>query len=80
MSSPSSNNGDIDAWLMKIDLKREGPEEIHKEKKIKMEVEDPAPTAGQEDTSKSLPNLFTSTELEAFRMLENSDPQQAYHK
>ena len=70
MSSPSSNNEGNDAWLMKIDLRREGPEEIHKEKRIKTEVEDPAPAAGEEDTSKSLPNLFTSTELEAFRMLE----------
>ena len=70
MSSPSSNNEGDDALLMKIDLKREGPEKIHKEKKIKMEVEDPAPASGDEDTSKSLPNLFTSTELEAFRMIE----------
>ena len=59
MSSPSYNNEGNDAWLMKIDLKREGPGKIHKEKKIKMEVEDPAPASGEEDTLKSLPNLFT---------------------
>ena len=31
MSSPSSNNGDNDAWLMKIELKREEPMEINKD-------------------------------------------------
>ena len=78
MSSPSSNNEGNDAWLMKIDLKREGPEEIHKEKKIKMEVEDPAPAQGEEDTPKPLPNLFTSTEIEAFKMIELAQIQKKY--
>ena len=35
MSSPSSNNGDNDAWLMKIELKREQPMEINKDEGIK---------------------------------------------
>ena len=30
MTSPSSNNEDKDAWLLKIELKREEPEEINK--------------------------------------------------
>ena len=40
MSSPSSNNEGNDAWIMKKDLKMEGPEEINKDKRIKKEVED----------------------------------------
>ena len=43
MSSPSSNNGDKDAWLMKIELKREEPEEINKDDGIKKVMEDQAP-------------------------------------
>ena len=31
MSSPSSNNEGDDAWLMKIELKREEPMEINKD-------------------------------------------------
>ena len=31
MSFPSSNNGDNDAWLMKIDLKREEPMRVNKD-------------------------------------------------
>ena len=50
MSSPSSNNEGNDAWLMKIDLKREEQEETHKERKIKREAEDPAPASGEADT------------------------------
>ena len=66
MSSPSSNNGDINAWLMKIELKREEPMEINKDEGIKKATEDPAPTAEEEDT---LPHLFTPTEIEAFKMI-----------
>ena len=43
MSSPSSNNGDNDAWLMKIELKREEPGEINKEDETKKVMEDQAP-------------------------------------
>ena len=45
MSSPSSNNGDNDAWLMKIGLKREEPMEINKDEGIKKATEDQAPAA-----------------------------------
>ena len=40
MSSPSSNNGDNDAWLMKIDLKREEPTRVNKDERIKKATED----------------------------------------
>ena len=45
MSSPSSNNGDNDAWPMKIELKREEPGEINKDDRIKKAMEDHAPAA-----------------------------------
>ena len=35
ISSPSSNNEDKDAWLLKIELKREEPGEINKDDGIK---------------------------------------------
>ena len=40
MTSPSSNNEDKDAWLLKIELKREEPEEINKDEGIKKAMED----------------------------------------
>ena len=40
MSSPSSNNGDNDAWLRKIDLKREEPTRVNKYERIKKTTED----------------------------------------
>ena len=70
MSSSSSNNEGNDAWLMKIELKREEPGEINKENRIKKVVEDQAPATGEEDILQPLPNLFTSTDIEAFKMLE----------
>ena len=45
MLSPSSNNGDNDAWLMKIDLKREEPMRVNKDERIKKATEDQAPAA-----------------------------------
>ena len=45
MTSLFSNNEDKDAWLMKIELKREGPGEINKDDGIKKAMEDQAPTA-----------------------------------
>ena len=36
MSSPSSNNEGDDAWLMKIELKREEPRENNKDDRIKL--------------------------------------------
>ena len=70
MVSPSFNNEDKYAWLLKIGLKREEPKEINKDEGIKkaMEVHDPA--VKEEDIPQPLPNLFTPTEIEAFKMIE----------
>ena len=57
MSSPSSNNGDNDAWLMKIEMKREEPMEINKDEGIKKATEDQAP-AVEEKTSLHLIKIF----------------------
>ena len=45
MSSPSSNNGDNDAWLMRIDLKGEEPTKVNKDERIKKATKDQAPAA-----------------------------------
>ena len=70
MTSPSSNNEEKDAWLLKIELKIEEPEEINKDEGIKkaMEVQAPA-VKEEEDIPQPLPNLFTPTEIEAFKMI-----------
>ena len=70
MTSPSFNNEDKDAWLLKIELKREEPEEINKEEGIRKATEVQAPAVEEEDIPQSLPNLFTPTEVEAFKMIE----------
>ena len=69
MTSPSFNNEDKDAWLLKIELKREESEEINRDDGIKV-MEDQAPVAKEEDIPQPLPNLFTPTEIEAFKMIE----------
>jgi len=74
MSSPSSNNGDNDAWLMKIELKREEPMEINKDEGIKKAMEDQAP----EDNLQLDHNLLTPTEFEAFKMIELARIQNKY--
>ena len=61
MSSPSSNNGDNDAWLMKIELKREEPMEINKDEGIKKATEDHVPAI--EDILQLDHNLLTPTEI-----------------
>ena len=76
MSSPSSNNGDNDAWLMKIDLKREEPVEINKDEGIKKATKDQVPAAG--DTLQLDHNLLTPTEIEAFKMIELARIQNKY--
>ena len=76
MSSPSSNNGDNDAWLMKIELKREEPMEINKDEGIKKATEDQAPAA--EDILQLDHNLLTPTEIEAFKMIELARIQNKY--
>ena len=68
MSSPSSNNEGNDAWLMKMELKREERREINEEDRIKKATEDKAPT-GEEEDIQPLPDLFTPTEVEAFKMI-----------
>ena len=76
MSSPSSNNGDNDAWLMKIDLKREEPTRVNNDERIKKATEDQAPAA--KDTLQIDHNLLTPTEIEAFKMIELARIQNKY--
>ena len=70
MTSPSSSNEDKDAWLLKIELKREELEEINKDEGIKKAMEVQTPAVKEEDIPQPLPNLFTPTEVEAFKMIE----------
>ena len=70
MTAPSSNNEDKDAWLLKIELKREELEEINNDEGIKKAMEDQAPTVEEENIPQPLPNFFTPTEIEAFKMIE----------
>ena len=70
MTSPSSNNEDKDAWLLKIELKREEPGEINKVYRIKKATEDQAPGEEEEDILQPHYNLLTPTEIEAFKMIE----------
>ena len=78
MSSPSSNNEGTDAWLMKIELKREEPEEINKDDRIKKATEDQAPTAEEQDIHQPHYNILTPTEIEAFKMIELARIQNKY--
>ena len=79
MSSPSSSNHEgNDAWLMKIDLKREEPMEINKDEGIKKAMEAQAPVVKEEDIPQPLPNIFTPTEIEAFKMIELAHIQNKY--
>ena len=76
MSSPSSNNGDSDAWLMKIDLKREELTRVNRDERIKKDTEDQAPAAKyilQLDH-----NLLTPTKIEAFKMIGLARIQKKY--
>ena len=76
MSSPSSNNGDNDAWLMKIELKREEPMEINKDEGIKKATENQA--LATEDILQLDHNLLTPTEIKAFKMIELARIQNKY--
>ena len=79
MSSPSSSNNEgNDAWLMKIELKREELEAINKDERIKKAMEVQAPAVKEEDIPQPLPNLFTPTEIEAFKMIELARIQNKY--
>ena len=77
MSSPSSSNNEgNDAWLMKIELKREEPMEINKDEGIKKATEDQVPAT--EDILQLDHNLLTPTEIEAFKMIELARIQNKY--
>ena len=79
MSSPSfSNNEDNDAWLMKIELKREELGEIKKDDGIKKAMGDQVPGVVDEDILQPHHNLFTPTEIEAFKMIELARIQNKY--
>ena len=79
MSSPSaSNNEGNDAWLMKIELKREEPGEINKDDGIKKAMGDQVPAVVEEDILQPHHNLFTPTEIEAFKMIELAHIQNKY--
>ena len=78
MASPSFNNEDKDAWLLKIELKREESEEVNKDEGIKKAMEVQAPAVKEEDIPQHLPNLFTPTEIEAFKMIDLARIQNKY--
>ena len=79
MSSPSSSNNEgNDAWLMKIELTREEPREINKDGGIKEAMGDQALAAEEEDVLQPHYNLFTPTEIEAFKMIELARIQNKY--
>ena len=78
MMSPSSNNEDKDAWLLKIELKKEESEEINKDEGIKKAMEDQAPAVEEENIPQPLPNLFTPTDIEPFKMIELARIQNKY--
>ena len=66
MSSPSSSNHEgNDAWLMKIELKREEPMEINKDEGIKKAMEDQVPAT--EDTLQLDHNLLTPNRNQSFQ-------------
>ena len=78
MTSPSSKNEDKDAWLLKIELKREEPEEINQDEGIKKAMEDQVPAVAEEDILPPHHNIFTPTEIEAFKMIELARIQNKY--
>ena len=78
MTSPSSNNEDKDAWLLKLERKREEPGEINKDDGIKKAMEDQAPAVEEEDILPPHQHLLTPTEIEAFKMIELARIQNKY--
>ena len=67
MTSPSSNNKDKDAWILKIELKREEPEEINKDEGIKKAMEVQAPAVEEENIPQPLPNSLLQPRLKISR-------------
>jgi hypothetical protein len=85
MSTSSSNNVEEDAWLMKMELKREGPKEALNGDKSKEVVGDQAPVVEQalpaeeeEDILQPYYEHLTPTEIEAFRIIEKTHVQNKY--
>ena len=84
MSSPSSSNGKKDAWLMKMELKAEEPEDVLMVAKDKEVVGDQAPARDQalpeeeEDILQPYYEHLTPAEIEAFRMFEVARAQIKY--
>jgi hypothetical protein len=85
MSSPSSNNGKEDAWLMNMELKEEGQKDVLKGDEGKEVVGDQAPAIDQalpeeEEEDILLPYYehLAPTEIKAFRMLEVTRVQNKY--
>ena len=78
MSSCSSNNMEDDAWLMKIEMKREEPTDAIKGDKGKKATLDPSLVAAQEllveeeeeDILKPYLTHLTPVEIEAYRIIE----------
>ena len=69
MTSPSSNNKDKDAWLLKIELKREEPEEINKDEGIKKAMEVQAPAVKKEDVPQPFLTFSLQQRLKLSRWL-----------
>ena len=86
MSSSSSNNVEEDAWLMKIELKREGPEEPLEGGMSKEAIENQTPMVEQalpaeeeeEDILKPYYDYLTPTKIEAFWIIETVRVQNKY--
>ena len=77
MTSPSFNVGD-DAWLMKIETKREELGEIKEGDKIKEAAEEQVPAVEEEGFFQPHYNPLTPTEIEAFKMIELARIQNKY--
>ena len=86
MSSSSSNNVEEDAWLMKIELKREEPAKAVKGDGVKEVTIDQPPVfelalpveEEEEDILKPYYAHLTPTEIEAFRIIETVRVQNKY--
>ena len=77
MFSSSSNNMEEDAWLMKIELKRQEPAEaVRGDESKEVTVDQPQvfeqalPAEEEEDILKPYLTHLTPAEIEAFRMIE----------
>ena len=86
MSSSSSSNVQDDAWLMKIELKREEPTDVVKGDKGKEDTLDPPLVVEQalpgeeeeEDILKPYLAHLTPTKIEAFHIIETVRMQNKY--